>query len=776
MSYSPIAGAPIQYQKSDGTLASGYYLKFYEAGTTTPLSMGIDSTPTSTLAKCQINSSGYPINGSSAAFIPHLNADYKIVLYKNSTDADADTTGNAEWVVDNVPLYETGGSDVWASFSATPTQTSAITFTLAGDQTSTFSVGTKLKLTDSTTIYAIVTDSAYSSVTTVTVLATSDLTGSLSAVEYAKTTDDGQTKGLELDARTYVVTSSRTITNDFKIPKGCLINISSSQTLTISGSVEAGVYQIFSGSGVVRGFDAPMIYPEWWGAVADVSTPTDAKSAIMAMFAYAENKTSGDDGCHIKFQPLAYAISSNITYKGNNTILEGYGTTIYNYGALTSAGYVADGLVIGNKQSADGEDGTNTSPFTYVRNVHVKGFYFELCRIGCYAIFAKSCSFEDLVGDGASTLAIGNDANGGSPTYDCYVKNIRQKDFRIAEMTESANFYIFGSFYSEDFVVDGVFSEDAAMAGVPANAKQITINNSKNGVIKNFVLDQVDKASSGFEIISTDVSSPSENVILRDGIVRRCLVGGTIFNSGSTNCVIDNVIFDDCVTGYSQNSSRNIVRNCWFKDSDTSDLNVETDANYNLFMNNRFEGSVTEQIAGRKAAQAWINNIGGDVQGYSTIGLSPLGSSIYKVRNVQALYAGPESNVTGNSTYYTLKSWTTETDTASLFDASTGVFTLPSDGIAGTFNFQASCLIDSVATAAQVELVFNFNSGTRIIVDYHNQMSTTGEDRIHLKGNITQYLGTGGTFQVEVIAYGIGADTADVLGSVGHISITEQRV
>jgi len=101
MTWTPISGAPIQYQKSDGTLASGYYLKFYESGTTTPLSMATDSTGGTTLAKCQINSSGYPINGSSDVFIPHISKDYKIVLYKNSTDADADTTANAEWVVDS---------------------------------------------------------------------------------------------------------------------------------------------------------------------------------------------------------------------------------------------------------------------------------------------------------------------------------------------------------------------------------------------------------------------------------------------------------------------------------------------------------------------------------------------------------------------------------------------------------------------------------------------------------------------------------------------------
>lgn len=183
MTWTPISGTVPQYQKSDGTLASGYYLKFYAAGTTTPLSMATDSTGGTTLAKCQINSSGYPINGSSDVFIPHISKDYKIVLYKNSTDADADTTANAEWVVDPNKQTQIGNTDLWNLYSGTPTQTSATTFTVTGDQTSTFVEGLRLKFTDSSTLYGVVSSASFSSVTTVTVVLDSgSLSGSLSAV------------------------------------------------------------------------------------------------------------------------------------------------------------------------------------------------------------------------------------------------------------------------------------------------------------------------------------------------------------------------------------------------------------------------------------------------------------------------------------------------------------------------------------------------------------------------------------------------------------------
>ena len=105
--YQPISGMPIQILKSDGTLASGYFLKFYESGTNTPLSMATDTTGGTLIAKCYINSSGYPINTADSTgdvFIPHLNQTYKIVLYKNSTDADNNTTANADYVVDSIPV------------------------------------------------------------------------------------------------------------------------------------------------------------------------------------------------------------------------------------------------------------------------------------------------------------------------------------------------------------------------------------------------------------------------------------------------------------------------------------------------------------------------------------------------------------------------------------------------------------------------------------------------------------------------------------------------
>ena len=93
MAWQPVAGLVPQYQKANGDLASGYYLKFFASGTSTAINMATDNTGGTELAKCQINSSGYPITDASAIFVPHIDQDYRVGLFPTSTDADNNTNG-----------------------------------------------------------------------------------------------------------------------------------------------------------------------------------------------------------------------------------------------------------------------------------------------------------------------------------------------------------------------------------------------------------------------------------------------------------------------------------------------------------------------------------------------------------------------------------------------------------------------------------------------------------------------------------------------------------
>ncbi len=107
MAWLPISGTLPQYSTANNGLAADYYIKFYASGTTTPINMATDSTGGTTLAKCALSADGYPISNpldDSTRFIPHIDQDYRIVMYLNETDADNNTTANAAFNIDGMVL------------------------------------------------------------------------------------------------------------------------------------------------------------------------------------------------------------------------------------------------------------------------------------------------------------------------------------------------------------------------------------------------------------------------------------------------------------------------------------------------------------------------------------------------------------------------------------------------------------------------------------------------------------------------------------------------
>jgi hypothetical protein len=84
-----------------------------------------------------------------------------------------------------------------------------------------------------------------------------------------------------------IIDTPASVTDDITVPttlqititKGGYFSIDSGKTLTINGPFEAGLYQVFSGSGSVTGLKYS--FPEWWGAKDDSGT-TDNTTAINA--------------------------------------------------------------------------------------------------------------------------------------------------------------------------------------------------------------------------------------------------------------------------------------------------------------------------------------------------------------------------------------------------------------------------------------------------------------------------------------------------------------
>lgn len=100
MAWLPIGGI-VPQATENGNQANGMVLKFYEPGTLAPLAMATDNTGATQTVEFILDTQGYTTL-STVRLIPHAEQIYKVALYLDQTDADANDTGSAVFVVDNV--------------------------------------------------------------------------------------------------------------------------------------------------------------------------------------------------------------------------------------------------------------------------------------------------------------------------------------------------------------------------------------------------------------------------------------------------------------------------------------------------------------------------------------------------------------------------------------------------------------------------------------------------------------------------------------------------
>ena len=97
MAYAAIANIIPQYENYPN-----YWLKAYTQGTTTPKVMATDKTGATTASKFELNSDGFPITAGSALVIPFIDGAYDLWLFSTAALADANTTGSAIQLADNI--------------------------------------------------------------------------------------------------------------------------------------------------------------------------------------------------------------------------------------------------------------------------------------------------------------------------------------------------------------------------------------------------------------------------------------------------------------------------------------------------------------------------------------------------------------------------------------------------------------------------------------------------------------------------------------------------
>lgn len=93
----------MQWVDANGDPASGYVLKAYLPGTTTPTSIAIDKDGSSPQATITFNAEGKPeVSGNE--IVPFIDREYKWAIFRNASDASANSNPFAGFY-DNIPQY-----------------------------------------------------------------------------------------------------------------------------------------------------------------------------------------------------------------------------------------------------------------------------------------------------------------------------------------------------------------------------------------------------------------------------------------------------------------------------------------------------------------------------------------------------------------------------------------------------------------------------------------------------------------------------------------------
>jgi len=231
------------------------------------------------------------------------------------------------------------------------------------------------------------------------------------------------TAGAEIVIRQAVtMTGNLTLAVPLRIEKGGSI-VTTGYTLTVSGSFDAGLYQVFSGSGaVVFGKSIDEIRPEWFGALGDGTT--DDTTAIQ----YAVNSANASQCATVRLSSKVYGVGSSVVPK-DNVVIVGQSGRLSKFKALGTTTYSIFQLTTGTLDNFQlyrvGFDGSVNYPAnsdTYQFDAGLKlnlGLY-----LACQAtnISVKECYFFKLsaggvriIGENSADIELcDNDLNYGS--------------------------------------------------------------------------------------------------------------------------------------------------------------------------------------------------------------------------------------------------------------------------------------------------------------------------------------------------------------------------
>jgi len=233
---------------------------------------------------------------------------------------------------------------------------------------------------------------------------------------------------------TWPITDNLTIPTNItlKLERGAILTIATTKTLTINGSLEAGLYQIFgcTGTGKVVFPVGSTVYPEWWGAVGDWNGATGTEDTVALQAALNAGATGTNqiivrtDKKHLTGELI---LPSNIEITGTGLLrLKNNGTPKSALYATTKTNIKISGIEIdGNKANNSGfscgirlDNVTNCIiDKTYVHDCYGHGINV-LCQTGnsyrnkINLNRVEGCTENGITLDTFDSQVIGNTAKG----------------------------------------------------------------------------------------------------------------------------------------------------------------------------------------------------------------------------------------------------------------------------------------------------------------------------------------------------------------------------
>ena len=535
MAWTPISGTVPQYQQASGPLASAYYLKAYAANTSTAISLATDSSGGTTLDKVMINTSGYPVNSSGGIIIPHVAQAYKLALFKNATDADNNTTSNADFVVDNIQQsaaavsaqnvqieYQNGSGASGAVFTLTQ-----ISYTLGVNNLSVYRNGQRLRsgssfdytetsATQVTLTSAPLSNDLYSFVQGET---TTSTVADSSAVSYTPAGSGAVATNVQVKLREFISITDFGATGDGVTDDAAAIQaaIDAAFTLEASVYVPRGDFYIASSIQLRSDTNGDKRFGTW--IIGDGPTSRIIGADNITMFkGLAAGPTSGSMFDFCGFQNLQIGAQSSSSKPA-------IGIDISEQTRIFADNLLFRSLDYGVKQTRA------ESPSNQCWSNVFKRCTFQDCDEWCvyiedsYDITFSYCIFEASSGTGG----------GGGIRFsdDSTSSNLEYRNFRILNSTfqNLANNAIFGGAGLNLQIKNNYFEECSLDATTDATVNKYEIDLTRGNRGASGFVDNADISGNTFNTNSTNAA---DSGFYNIGVEK--VINSTIWKNNYTNC------------------------------------------------------------------------------------------------------------------------------------------------------------------------------------------------------------------------------------------------